>query len=141
MKLLVAWYGLVQTAHIIVIVRALIILLVSGSLSFPALPPAGGWSAQAQHFLIATGAIDAVNAVLSLIFVRGYFTRARWARWLGTMNLTASIYSALLFAYGTIASGAWAGGNLVGYLAMTIVFVPVIILFIVHSMQAMKGGY
>jgi len=38
-----------------------------------------------------------------------------WCFWLGTLTLTVSMYTALLFDYATIASGAWTRGNLSGY--------------------------
>jgi hypothetical protein len=132
-KALVAYYGLIEVVHSIVLVRAGLELLASGSVGFPAPPPPGGWSPQATHFLIATGVMDGVNIVLALLFVYGFFRRPEWLLlpWLGAVTLTATAYSALVFAYGTIASGAWAHHPGV-YLTMTAVFIPVIFLILLY---------
>jgi hypothetical protein len=125
-RALVAYYGLIEVVHSIVLIRAGLEFLATGSVGFPAPPPPGGWSAQATHFLIATGAMDGVNIVLAFLFVYGTFRRPGWRLlpWLGAVTLTATACSALVFAYGTVASGAWAHhpGT---YLGMTAVFIPV----------------
>jgi hypothetical protein len=78
------------------------------------------------------GAADAVNAVVALVFVYGYFAGARWRVWLGTLCLAVSAYSAIIFTYGTIASGAWTH-HPTGYLSIALVFVPVAVLIILFS--------
>jgi hypothetical protein len=137
-KILVAYCGLIQSAHILALTRSYTLLRQSGEITFLAQPPSGGWSFQAEHFLISLGAIDFVNALLVLVFVYGYFSRTRWWYWLGTVTLTVSMITALVYAYGTIASGAW-GGNLVEYLVLAIVFVPVGVLFVLFGSWGMNG--
>jgi hypothetical protein len=131
-RLLVGYYGFIQAAHIVSIARAAILLAVSQTMAFPAAPPPGGWSPQTNHFLIAMGAADAVNAVVALVFVYGYFAGARWRVWLGTLSLTVSAYSAVIFTYGTIASGAWTR-HPTGYLSIALVFIPVAFLIVLFN--------
>lgn len=133
-KFLVGWYGLFQGAHILF---NSLYLLRPGTPPFP--PPAEGWLPQTVHLLNGMAASDLINAVLSLVFVYGYFTRAKWCMWLGTLTLTISMYAAIVFTYGTIAMGAW-NGNLLGYLWSYIPFVPVVTLFGLVSMWTVKGN-
>lgn len=139
-RFLVGYYGFIQVAHIIAIARAAIVLGVSQTITFPAPPPPGGWSPQTNHFLIAMGAADAVNAVVALVFVYGYFAGARWRVWLGTLSLAISAYSAVIFAYGTIASGAWAH-HPAGYLSITMVFIPVAVLMILFGVWVVAARF
>lgn len=136
MKFLVVWYGLFQGIHILINARGLV-LLAGGSMDFPALPPAGGWSPQAIHFLTGMAAVDLLNAFLTLIFIYGYFRKAGWHTWSGTVTLTVSMYAALVFDYVTLASGAWPG-NLPGYLFINVTFLPVILLFILFSLGMIR---
>lgn len=136
-KALVAWYGAFQAVHVVVNVRALA-NLIRGGTSFPAMPPAGGWSEQAAHFFTAMASVDLVNAFLALVFVYGYFREKGWRTWLGTLTLTISVYAAMVFSYATIASGAWST-NLPGYLFLNISFFPVIVLFVQMCIWGMRG--
>lgn len=86
------------------------------------------------------GATDAVNAVVALVFVYGYFAQARWRVWLGTLSLTVSAYSAIIFTYGTVASGAWTH-NPTGYLSVALVFIPVAVLIILFSVWVVAGRF
>jgi hypothetical protein len=129
---MIAYYGLIQAAHIIALSRSYILFRQSGEITFLAQPPPGGWSAQAAHFLIGLGAIDAVNAILAWVFVYGYFTQARWWPRLGTTTLTVSVVSALVYGYGTAASGGWRG-HMGEYLILVILFLPVAVLAIIFG--------
>lgn len=137
-RVLVAYYGLVQAAHIIALAISLSLLVRDGELTLLAPPPTDGWSAQTHHFLVGLGAIDAVNAVLALVFVYGCFSHARWWFWLGTTTLTVSVCSALVYAYGTMRSGAW-GDHLAQYLTLVVVFVPVAVLAVAFGVWVLMG--
>jgi len=137
-KSLVGWYGLYQLIHIGVNVRGLL-QLARGGIDFPALPPPGGWTAQVIHFMTGVASLDLLNAFLTLVFVVGYFRRARWRWWLGTLTLTISMYAALLFDYATLASGAWVRGNLGGYLFINVTFLPVVWLFGLVCVWGVRG--
>ncbi len=136
---LVAWYGLYQLIHVAVNARGLL-LLSQGSIDFPALPPPEGWTPQAIHFFTAMAALDLINALLALVFVVGYFRKASWRWWLGTLTLTISVYAALVFDYTTLASGAWTRANLGGYLLINLPFLPVMGLFAWLCVQGFRGS-
>lgn len=139
-RILVVWYAVFQLVHLVSLIRAAIALLQGGVFTFPALPPKTGWSGQTGFFLLGMGIFDAVNIIISLIFVYGYFTYARWRLTFGVLTLTVMMYSALVFAFATIASGAWMD-NLVSYIIITVAFLPVIILYYLFTMQALKSRF
>lgn len=126
-KALVVWFGIVQSLHLVVLARALIIFSRTTELPFPALPPPQGWSPQAEHFLIGNGIIDAVNIFLSLIFVYVFFKSKPWALKTGLISLTVLLYSALIFAYGTIRAGAWSEHPF-AYCSMAVLYIPIFLL-------------
>jgi len=128
-NILVAWFGSVQVLHFLALVRAMIIYSRTATLPFPALPPDDGWSIQAEYFLIGNGIIDAMNIVLSLVFVYGYFKSKSWSPKVGLISLTVLLYSALIFAYGTINAGAWSAYPL-AYWSMAVLYAPIFLLTI-----------
>ena len=138
-RALIAYYGVIQAVHLMAIARSFALLMRSGEITFLGQPPPGGWTVQAQHFLVGLGAIDVVNAVLALVFVYGYFSRARWWFWLGTLTLTTSVCSALAYGYGTMASGAWID-HLAEYLILVVAFVPVAVLAGLFAVWGRRGG-
>ena len=89
-KILVAYYGFIQALHLVGIGWASVVLDTTGEMTFPAPPPVGGWSEQAINFFVGVGAIDALNAVLALVFVYGFFKGARWRGWLGALTLAGA---------------------------------------------------
>jgi hypothetical protein len=124
---LVAYYGIVEALHLVALLRAGVIWLRQGAIGYPSPPPPSGWSPQAQAFLIGTAVLDALNIGIAWLFAYGYFTKASWRWWVGGITLTAAHYSALVFAGGTGASGAWQAHPL-AYLSLVILFAPVGIL-------------
>ncbi len=80
---------------------------------------------------------DLFNAALSLVFVVGFFRRARWVVWLGTVTLTVSLYAAIAFTWGAIAAGAPALGF--AYLWVNVPFIPVVVLFVAWSYWVIGG--
>jgi hypothetical protein len=137
-KVLVGYYGLIQALHLISIGRATVVLGKTGEMTFPAPPPAGGWSEQAVNFFVGVGAIDALNAILALVFVYGFFKGARWRGWLGTLTLTVVAYSALLFAFATLPTGAW-GDRPVEYSIIVAAFAPVLVLMLAFGYWLVSG--
>jgi hypothetical protein len=137
-RLLVAYYGVVEVTHSFALAWAGIKLILTGRIGFPAPPPPEGWSLQVIPFLVGTGVVDAINVVVAFAFVYGYFTKARWRWGLGTVTLTIAAYSAITFAFGTIASGAW-GHNPAGYLSLVAVFTPVAVLTVLYITWAVTG--
>lgn len=126
---LVLWYALYQAGHLLVNLRGLGLLLRQGSIDFPAPPPPEGWTSQVLAFFVGMAALDTLNAVLSLVFARGYLRGKPWADPLGLVVLTVSLYAALVFNYATWAAGAWQGAALGAYLFINITFLPVIALY------------
>ena len=140
-RYLVAWYALYQAGHILVNTRGLYILHTGGTLDFPAPPPADGWAADVVHLMIAVGWLDLIGAVLTLYFALGYFRQAQWRYWLGTLCLTVSMYSFVLYTYWTAASGAWSGSNLGRYLVVDLAFLPILILFLLFAFWGKTGRF
>jgi hypothetical protein len=137
---LVGYYGLIEAAHIAVLVWAGIRLARTGVIGFPAPPPPEGWSLQVQPFLVAAGVVDGANVILAWLFVYGYFARARWRWWVGGITLTAGVYSAIVFVWGTVASGAW-GYRPAGYLLLAVVFAPVAALVFLYGVWGVSGWF
>jgi hypothetical protein len=137
-RVLVAYYGFIQALHLIAIGRASVMLEATGEMTFPAPPPAGGWSPQAENFFVGVGAIDALNAVIALAFVYGFLKGTRWRAWLGTLTLTISAYSALLFAFATLPTGAWALRP-AEYLIIVVAFAPVLVLMVFFGYWLVAG--
>lgn len=139
-KSLIGWYGLLQAVHLIVLIRAAAIFLSTGVVPFPALPPAAGWSPQAVHFLVGNAIIDLFNIVIAFIFIYGYFTNSSWHSCLGVLNLTATLFSSAIFAYGTLMNGAWAA-HPAEYITMAALFLPVIVLFFLFRFWAVNNSF
>ena len=127
--ILITWFGFIQGLHFLALLRAMIIYSKTALLPFPALPPVNGWSAQAEYFLIGNGIIDALNIILSLTFVYGYFKSKAWAWKAGLISLTILLYSAAIFAYATINADAWSAHPF-AYWSMAILYTPIFILTI-----------
>lgn len=119
---LVAWYGLYQLGHFFLNGAY---LLDPGEPPFN--PPPEGWLPQTVSFLGGIAFADWLNTIATFGFVLGYFRGRHWVPWLGTLTLTISNYAALIFVWGTVASGAKGLG--VPYLWVTLPFVPVVLLF------------
>ncbi|MGE5431874.1 MAG: hypothetical protein ACM3QX_12410 [Syntrophomonadaceae bacterium] len=139
-RFLVIWYAVFQMAHLTFLLRAAQMLIQLKIFVFPAPPPPGGWQWQAGNFLTGMGVMDALNILITLVFIWGYFANSRWRLLVGLLNLSMMMYSAAVFAIGTIFSGAWMP-NIFEYAAMTAVFMPVIILFFELLIMGFKGRF
>ncbi len=135
-RVLVIWYGVFQVGHLLLNARYQLVPYANRP-PLPFAPPAEGWLPQTVAFGSGMAVADLFNAALSLVFVVGFFRRARWAGWLGTVTLTVSLYAAIAFTWGAIAAGAPALGF--AYLWMNIPFVPVVVLFAAWSYWVMSG--
>ena len=125
---LIVYYGILQSAHFLTLLRAGVVLFQTGEMPFPAPSPPEGWSQQAIPFLVGMGIVDAVAIILALIFVYQSIIRKQPRPLLGIISLTIAMASAVLFAVGTFPSGAWATHSL-AYGLMVVLFVPVIPLY------------
>jgi hypothetical protein len=128
-RTLIAYYGILQSLHLVVLVRAGTILLIQGRFPFPILPPPSGWDPQVIPFMLGLGTTDLAGILLGLFFVyRALITGACYRRH-GVISLTIFITGAIVFAFGTLPSGAW-GAHPIAYGSMAVLFAPTILLFI-----------
>jgi len=86
-----AYYGLLQSAHVVTLMRGGVVLLKTGEMPFPAPSPPGGWSPQAIPFLVGMGIVDFVAICLALIFVFQAIVRQRIDYLLGIISLTIAL--------------------------------------------------
>ena len=137
LKLFAFYYGILQSLHLIFLARAGFILVNTGAIPFPAPPPDVGWSTQVIPFLLAMGALDAAAAFLgifsAIVLVRkNLFDSRPWM-----LSLVVALTSALIFAAGTIASGAWMD-HPTAYGILIVFFSPLFPLFIMILRKAGK---
>lgn len=130
------WYAFFQALHIMVNIKSVISLNNGGSV-FHYPPPGDGWSEQVLNFFAILFILDLINALLSLVFIYGFFKHARWRWWLGTITLTASIYMIIVFDYATITSGAWEN-NLAPYLVTNVFLLPTWVLFFLFLRRSFR---
>ena len=125
LSILVGYFGMLEGAHIGLILWAGFRLILTGEIGFPALPPTGGWPADVLPWLVGNGALDLLIAFSGIAFAWQYFRRRlQYLRW-GIFSLSSALYSAGIFAFGTIPSGAWEAHPLAyGLLAMA--FSPIL---------------
>jgi hypothetical protein len=128
-RILIAYYGILQSLHLVVLLRAGVILLLQGRFPFPILPPPGGWDPQVIPFMIGLGTTDIAGILLGLCFVYRALIKGAFYRRLGVISLTIFITGAIVFAVGTFPSGAW-GTHPIAYGIMAILFFPAVILYI-----------
>jgi len=133
--LFAVYYGILQSLHLLFLARAGFILINTGEIPFPAPPPEIGWSTQVIPFLLAMGALDAAAAFLgifsTIVLVRkNQFDSRPWM-----LSLVIALTSALIFAGGTFASGAWMD-HPTAYGILLVFFSPIFPLFIMILRKA-----
>jgi hypothetical protein len=127
---LVSYYGILQISHLTALVVSGVWMLRHGELGVLALPPQGGWTDQALQFLLATGMFDFLIAICSLFFVFLYRKQHRLTDILGSVALTGSVYSAVVYAFGVLRSGAVSEHPLI-YGLIAVLFSPMIVLAVI----------
>jgi hypothetical protein len=130
LRRLTFYYGLLQSAHLLILGYGLLHYLRTNRIGFPAPPPPGGWDEQTVNFLLGNGIIDAIIGFTALLYVIRFFQGRAGSDVIGIICVTASLCSGGFFVIGTILSGAWAF-NPLNYIGLVIVFTPVVALFIV----------
>lgn len=136
-RFLTGYYGILQSIHFLLLARAGSYLLRGHGIPFPAPPPPGGWPEPALPFLVGMGAADVLAIVLGLIFAYHFLFKDQIQTTLGLISLTAAISSGIIYLIGTLPSGAW-GANPLAYLAVIILFSPVLLLFYYLIMHTSK---
>ena len=126
MPLLVAYYGVFQTGHLILNVVYLFGLRPIED--FPP-PPAEGWHPQAIALWTSMGLIDTGIALLALYFAAAYLGGRRGVLWAGLVSLTTYAYNTFTFNYSLVATGAWAL-HPVEYVVINALSIPLLLLFV-----------
>jgi hypothetical protein len=134
---LVAYYGVLQVVHLIVLGFGLVHYIRQGTIGYPAPAPPAGWSDQAEAFLLGNGFLDAIISGVALVYVMTYFKKTPWSEFLGIGCLTASLCSGIFFVFGTVVSGAWSA-HPVNYTGLTLVFTPMVLLFLLTVRSALR---
>ena len=128
LPLLIGYYGVLQSFHILLLIRAGWFLLQNREIPFPAPPPPGGWTESALPFLLGMGLVDLFAIGLGLVFVYGFFFRKEAPLTLGLISVTGALSSGITYLVGTLPSGAWEA-NLLAYLAVLALFSPILPLY------------
>jgi hypothetical protein len=126
---LIAYYGILQSLHLLALIRAGVIMLIERRFPFPILPPPGGWAAQTIPFMLGLGTTDVVGILLGIIFAYRAVFAGKFNRRMGVISLTIFITGAFVFAIGTLPSGAWMAHPLT-YGGMALLFIPTVFLYI-----------
>jgi hypothetical protein len=129
-QILLIYYGILQSAHLISLVRAGWIWTATNQMVFPAPPPQGGWAPETIPFLFGMGLVDALAAFLGIAYVGLAFREKTPESSLGLISLTSALTSAFVFVAGTFSAGAWCA-NPAAYGALVVLFSPLIPLYAV----------
>lgn len=125
---LILYYGVLQSLHLLILLRAGILLLTTSTIPFPILPPSTGWQAQTWPFMLGLAGMDVIGILLGIIFaVRSQFQSVIDQK-LGLISLTIFISGAIVFAAGTFPSGAWSQ-HPIAYGGMALLFLPCLFLY------------
>ena len=124
-KYLAGYYGILQTGHLILLIRAVLIVSRAGNLPFPALPPEGGWPLSSLPFLFGMGAADGIAILSGLFFVYQLLIKDQMKFLVGLVSLTIALSSGLVYLVGTLPSGAWTE-HLASYLIVVFIFSPIL---------------
>ena len=127
-KALIAYYGILQSAHLVVLIRAGILMLSGNTAPFPILPPTIGWGAQSMAFMFGLAGMDVIGIVLGIIFSFKTLFKLTFHPLMGIISLTIFISGAIIFGAGTFPSGAWSA-HPVAYWIMVALFSPSLILY------------
>jgi len=128
-RTLIAYYGILQSLHLLVLLRAGVILFLQTRFPFPILPPPGGWDGQTIPFMIGLGTTDLAGILLGQFFAYRALITGTFYRRLGVISLTIFITGAIVFAFGTLPSGAWIA-HPIAYGSMAFLFAPTVILYV-----------
>jgi len=122
-KMLIIYYGLLQTLHLLALARAGLLIAGGNPPPFPILPPSGGWTEEAMAFMYGLAGTDVIGIIIGIIFAYKAVINKDYNPWLGLLSLTIFITGAIVFGAGTFPSGAW-GTHPVAYWVMVVLFLP-----------------
>lgn len=127
--ILITYYALLQSAHFVVLIRAGVLMLKGHQNPFPILPPLQGWHVQVMPFMFGLAAMDILGIILGLVFAYQALFKGKKRTILGIVSLTIFITGAVVFAAGTLPSGAWTA-HPIAYGIMAILFIPTAFLLV-----------
>lgn len=107
LEFLAGYYVILQVSHLALISRAGWILVSTGKVIFPDIPPADGLSPQVLPFLVGMEVLDAIAAGLGIYCVFSLFTRKHVDIKYWMTSLGIALTSAMIFTIGTINSSSW----------------------------------
>ena len=139
LRKLIYYYGIIQSVHLVALIYAAILWQTKANIALLAPPPTAGWSSQTIYFFLAMGAIDAFNAILSIIFVKLFIDQNHNCFDLGLITLSISMYSGIIYIYPILGSGALAQ-NRMYYFIIAILFFPIIILYMRLLVKLFKNS-
>jgi len=128
LQVAILYYGVLQSLHLLILLRAGILLLTTSTIPFPILPPSNGWQAQTWPFLLGLAGMDVIGILLGIIFAVRSKLKGVVDQKLGLISLTIFFSGAIIFAAGTFPSGAWAQ-HPIAYWGMAFLFFPCTYLF------------
>jgi hypothetical protein len=129
LKFLIVYYGMLQSLHLLVLIRAGFLLLQGETAPFPILPPPSGWQEQTMPFMFGLAGMDILGIILGIYYSFQTLFKKEHKPLLGILSLTIFISGAVVFAAGTYPSGAWTAHPL-SYWSMVILFAPVPYLYV-----------
>jgi hypothetical protein len=127
-RALIGYYGLLQSLHLLILIRAGILMLSGNTFPFPILPPPGGWHTQTMPFFFGLAGMDVIGIILGIAFAAAVVFKNSVKHILGLLSLTIFITGAIVFAVGTFPTGAWRA-HAIAYWGMAALFSPVPVLF------------
>lgn len=136
-RVLIGWFGLFQTIHILVNLRALA-QFKRGQDTFPANPPEDGWADETQATFTGMAGIDTVAGIITLAFIFDYHRDGELWPWLGTIALTIANYSATIYSFPTREAGAWDDHPL-AYWGLYVAYLPVVALSVLYVLWNVRG--
>ena len=128
LRFLTAYYGVLQSLHLLTLAYAGLQILQGDPAPFPILPPHIGWTDQTMAFLYGLAGTDVVGILLGIFFATRAILKKDYKPRLGILSLTIFITGAIVFGAGTLPSGAWAA-HPVAYWAMVVLFLPSVVLY------------
>jgi len=128
LKGLIAYYGVLQSLHLLVLLRAGALILSGQPHPFPILPSPQGWQQQAMAFMYGLAGMDIIGILLGIRFAYLAIFGHNVQRIIGILSLTIFISGAVVFATGTFPTGAWST-HPAAYWGMVVLFLPALLLY------------
>jgi hypothetical protein len=110
-----------------------------GEETFPANPPADGWSDETRATFTGMAGVDTAG-LLTLVFVADYERDGDAWPMLGAVALIVANYSATIYAFPTWTAGVWDEHPL-AYRGLDVVYLPVVALNVCYATWVFRGEF